>query len=54
MSIQDYFKPRDGLSDPKGSLSTSISSADIASANWEVEKAMENTNKSKKHGPYTR
>ena len=54
MSILNYFKPRDELPDPKGSLSTSMSSAAIASANREVEKAMEDTNKSKKRGPYTR
>ena len=50
MSIRQYFKPRDGLPDPKGSLSTSMSSLVIASANREVEKALEAV--SKKRGPY--
>ena len=50
MSVRQYFKPRDGLPDPKGSLSTSMSSLVIASANREVEKALEAV--SKKRGPY--
>ena len=33
MSIRRYLKPIDGLPDPKGSLSTTIPSAVIASAN---------------------
>ena len=33
MSILRYLKPIDGLPDPKGALSTAISSAAIASAN---------------------
>ena len=35
MSIRQYLKPIDGLPDPKRSLSTTIPSATIASANWE-------------------
>ena len=35
MSIRRYLKPIDGLTDPKGSLSTTIQSAAIASANRE-------------------
>ena len=35
MSIHRYLKPIDGLPDPKGLLSTTISSAAIASANRE-------------------
>ena len=35
MSIRRYLKPIDGLPDPKGSLSTTIPSAAIASANRE-------------------
>ena len=35
MSIRRYLKPIDGLPDPKGSLSTTIPSATIASANRE-------------------
>ena len=38
MSIQSFFKRMDGLPDPKGSLSTCLSSQAIALANKEVEK----------------
>ena len=37
MSILRYFKPKDSLPDPKGSLSASMSSEAIASANGEDE-----------------
>ena len=40
MSILRYFKPKDSLPDPKGSLSASMSSEAIASANGEVREAM--------------
>ena len=39
MSLRKYFKPKDSLPDPKGSLSKNISS----SANLEVAKAMESS-----------
>ena len=51
MSIRQYFKPMDGLPNPKGSLSACISSGAIASANREVEKALK-SRKEKKRGPY--
>ena len=35
ISIRRYLKPIDGLPDPKGSLSTTIPSAAIVSANRE-------------------
>ena len=38
MSIQTYFKPKDGLPNPKGLLSLSISSQAIAPASSEVAK----------------
>ena len=38
MSIRSFFKRKDGLPDPKGSLSTCLSSQAIALANKEVEK----------------
>ena len=41
MSIRRFFKPIDGLPDPKGSLSGAIPSAAIASANREVQKVMD-------------
>ena len=39
MSIRSFFKPKDGLPDPNGALSTSLPSQAIALANKEVEKA---------------
>ena len=50
MSIRRYLKPIDGLPDLKGSLSTTIPSAAIASANREVQKAIGSGKK--KRGPY--
>ena len=50
MSILTYFKPKDGLPNPKGPLSLSIPSQAIALANREIAKAT--TDKSKKRGPY--
>ena len=41
MSIRPYFKPIDGLPDPKGSLSGSIPWSAISSANREVEKVLQ-------------
>ena len=38
MSIRSFFKRKDGLPDPKGSLSTCLSSQAISLANKEVEK----------------
>ena len=37
MSILKYLKHRDGLSDPKGSLSTKLSHRAITQANSDVE-----------------
>ena len=51
MSIHQYFKPVNGLPDPKGLLSASISTAAIASANQDVQKVIGNYEK-KKRGPY--
>ena len=51
MSILNYFKPRDGLPDPKGSLSSCLSSQAIAAINKEVEKVMPSSNSiAKKRG----
>ena len=44
-----YFKKRDGLPDPKGSLSHTIPSRAISMANSEVTEA---TTGDKKRGPY--
>ena len=38
--ILNYFKPKDGLLDPKGPLSQSLSSRAIAAANSEVAKVI--------------
>ena len=45
-----FFKPVDGLPDSKGSLSLSVPSQAIASANWEVLKSTSEVGK--KRGPY--
>ena len=54
MSIRRYFKPKDGLPDPKGSLSCSLPSQAIALANKEVEKVINEKGGSKKRGQYGR
>ena len=50
MSLRRYFKPV--LPDPKGSLSLTVSSAAIASANEQVKKAMESAKSQRKRQPY--
>ncbi len=52
MSIRSFFKPKDGLPDPKGSLSACLPSQAIALANKEVEKAR--NEEGKKRGQYKR
>ena len=49
MALLRYFKKRDGLPDPKGSLSHTIPSRAISMANSEVTEAMTGD---KKRGPY--
>ena len=39
MALLRYLKPRDGLPDPRGSLSSSMPSQAIAQANQEVQEA---------------
>ena len=39
-SIRDYFHVKDGLPDPRGSLSSELPSQAIARANEEVEKVL--------------
>ena len=39
--IRSFFKPKDGLLDPKGSLSSTLPSKVIALANKEVENVVE-------------
>jgi hypothetical protein len=51
MSILSYFKPKDGLPNPRGPLSLSIPSQAIALANSEVAKTTREKKK-KKRGPY--
>ena len=53
MTLYQYFKPSNGLPDPRGSLSLSISSDAIFSANTEVSRALEESGKKKRRGPYT-
>ena len=49
MSLFRYFQPRDGLPDPRGALSHSLSLAAIAAANDEVVRTI---NQPKKRGQY--
>ena len=51
MSLLKYFKPKDGLPDPKGPLSQSLPSRAIAAANSEVAKAIAGSS-GKKRGEY--
>ena len=46
-----WLQPRNGLPDPRGSLSSSIPSQEIAAANREVEEAIR-TASSGKRAPY--
>ena len=53
MGLWKYLRRKEDLPDPKGSLSSSISSQAIASVNREVEKALEkDLLKNKKRGPH--
>ena len=54
MSIRSYFKPKDGLPDPKGSLSSILPSQAIALANKEVEKVISEKGDTKKRGAQRR
>ena len=54
MSIRDYFKPKDGLPDPNGSLSRTLPSHAIALVNKEVAKDISEKGRTKKHGQYGR
>ena len=51
MALLRYFKPANGLPDPRGSLSTAISSDVLTEMNREVEEEL-GRQKSKKRGPY--
>ena len=50
MALLRYLKPRDGLPDPRGSLSSSMPSQAIAQANREVQEAIQSDKG--KRGPY--
>lgn len=55
MSLLRYLKRREGLPDPRGSLSNSLTSRAISRANAEVEAELEKRKASdKKRGPYKR
>ena len=53
MSLFRYFEWRNGLPDPKGSLSSELCTAAIAQGNKEVERVIGSTNE-KKRGPYVK
>ena len=50
MSIRQYFKLRDGLSDPKGPLSWAMENRVIGQANKEVEKIFSSGSATKTNG----
>ena len=50
MSLRRYLKPRNGLPDPRGDLSSEITPQAIAMVNREVEGALKNGTTSR--GPY--
>ena len=50
MSLLHFFKPKDGLPDPTGALSTSVPSAAIAQANRKVQNPI--SGDQQKRGPY--
>ena len=53
MSLLHYFKKKDGLPDPKGPLSQSLSSRAISAANSEVAKVLSDSSSgSKECGEY--
>ena len=52
MALQKYLRPLNGLSDPKGSLSSRIPSAAIAGANRLISETRKEETEKKKCGPY--
>ena len=52
MSIRQYFKARDGLPDPNGSLSSTMTPKAIALVNREADKENEAAKARKSRGPY--
>ena len=52
MSLRKYFKVKDGLPSPSGSLSNIMTLRAVALANKEVDKVMGEAKKQKKCGPY--
>ena len=50
MSLSRYLKPKDGLLDPRGTLSLSIPAAAIAQTNKEVQRAT--SSEKQKRGPF--
>ena len=53
MALLQYYKPVDGLLNPKGPLTSSICSQAIAAGNKEVQKAVgQSSMTGKKRGPY--
>ena len=54
MSLIKYFRCKQRVPDPDGSLSTSISSPVISLTNREVLEELRKDKKRKKSGPYTK
>ena len=54
MSLLKYFRRKQRVPDPNGSLSTSISPRAISLANCEVQEELRKDKNRKKRGPYTK
>ena len=54
MSLLKYFRCKQRVPDPDGSLSTSISPRAISLANREVQEELRKDKNRKKRGPYTK
>ena len=52
MSLLKYFRRKEGVPDPEGPLSLSISSRAISLANREVQQELRRDKNPKKRGPY--
>ena len=54
MSLLEYFQRKQGVPDPEGPLSVSISLRAISLANCEVQQELNKDKDRKKRGPYTK
>ena len=54
MALLRHLQPKDGLPDPKGSLSSEVPAAAIARANQQVQAASETVREERKRAAYHR